>query len=137
MGHPFAPSIQLLGVERTCRAGRTTPGFDPTRSFDEQLEQFVSCWIEVNGSGWELVRAPWLRGRGCHDDIHVETQVEIHRKRCRAGLRDDPVRRGICQRRWWPWWRRWLSRRRWLPRRWWLPWRRRLPWRRLSWWRLS
>ena len=68
---------------------------------------------------------------GCHDDIHVETQVEIHRMRCRAGLRDGPVGRGICQRRWWPWWRRWLSRRRWLPRRWWLPWRR-----RLSWWRL-
>src|SRR5260370_30165232 len=82
----------LVGTFETCR-------------LHQQLEQFVSCWIEITGSGWEPRRAPWLRGRGCHDDIHVETQVEIRRMRCRAGLRDGPVGRGICQRRWWAWWR--------------------------------
>src|SRR6516162_4831649 len=80
----------------------------------EQLEQSVFCWVNL---GW------W---EGCH---HVQTQVEIHRMRCRAGWRVGSVGRGICQ-RWW-WWR-WLSRRRWLPRRRRLPWWRRLPWR----WRL-
>src|ERR1700704_6933396 len=53
---------------------------------------------------------------GCHDDIHVEIQVETWIRRCRARLRDVAVRRGVCR----PERRR--GRRR--------PWRR---WRRFSW----
>ena len=47
------------------------------------------------GTGWKPMGRLGCVG-GCHDDGHIETQVEIHRVRCRTGLHDRPVGRRRC-----------------------------------------